>query len=100
MGVCRDDTQSSHCVTALKQGISRTRTFGTALFAILIIYYGGLYFLWAINSKSYALWMNFIGVHAWEFPFLDIINVLSWWDCHHSGFDVSQINPCDPLNRL
>lgn len=80
-------------------GIGRARTFGAVLFVILVVYYGGLYWLWSAGSNVYDRWMKFIGVTAWKFPFLDIIAVLSWGDCHHAGFDVLYANPCDPLNR-
>ncbi len=77
----------------------RAKKFGVALLAILVTYYGGLYFLWSIGSNFYDRWMRFIGIEAWKFPFLDMIAVLSWGDCAHAGFDVLHVNPCDPLNR-
>jgi hypothetical protein len=80
-------------------GTGDARKFGAILFTILIVYYGGLYWLWSAGASFYDRWMKFIGVTAWKFPFLDIIAVLSWGDCHHAGFDVLYANPCDPLNR-
>ena len=83
----------------LMRGAGRAEKFGAILFAILMVYYGGLYFLWSINWNVYDFWMKLIGVPAWRSPFLDIVAVLSWGDCHHAGFNVLQLNPCDPLNR-
>lgn len=94
-----DDIQLAGDAPPPKHDISALRIYGAALFAILLIYYLGLYYLWSINSTIYPLWMNIIGVPASKVPFLDIINVLAGADCHHAGFDVLRANPCDPLNR-
>ena len=74
--------------------------FSVLLFAVLTFYYGGLYLLWAVDPSAYAAWMGGLGVPVWSSPFLDIIAVLSWGDCHHAGINVFQANPCDPLHRL
>jgi hypothetical protein len=101
MEVCGncDDTQPGSCAPEQKRDIRAAQIYSTALFAILMTYYTGLYFLWSINSTLYPLWMKFIGVAAWKFPFLDIINVLAGIECHYSGYDVLRLNPCDPLGR-
>ena len=95
----RVDRQPGHGMQSLTHATGRARRFGALLFAILFVYYGGLYWLWLAGAGFYDRWMKFIGVTAWKFPFLDIIAVLSWGDCHHAGFDVLYSNPCDPLNR-
>ncbi len=59
----------------LRQGI-----YSAILLAVLFLFYGGLYFLWTIQSPIYRGIMTVLGVPAWEFPFLDIIGVLSWGD--------------------
>jgi hypothetical protein len=81
-------------------GDTHTPLYCTILFAILIAYHACLYFLWSARASIYFGWMKFLGVGAWKFPFLDLIGVLSWGDCHAAGIDVLQANPCDPLNRL
>lgn len=81
------------------RGLGATEAYALGLFGVLLVYYGGLYFLWAADAPFYWLWMWLIGVQAWDYPFLDLIAVLSWGDCHAADIDVSQINPCDPLGR-
>jgi len=73
--------------------------FGLALFAILVMYYGCLFFSWSHYPEIYFRSMLSLGVFAWKSPFLDAIAVLSWSDCHHAGINVLLSNPCDPLDR-
>jgi len=84
---------------ALRFNFGDAPKFGVAFFAILVMYYGCLYFSWSNYSEIYFRLMLSLGVFAWKFPFLDAIAVLSWSDCHHAGIDVLLSNPCDPLNR-
>lgn len=82
------------------RGGARTLPYSAALFLILSAYHALLYFLWSAYKPIYFGWMHILGVNAWKAPFLDLLGVLSWGDCHAAGINVMQINPCDPLNRL
>lgn len=89
----REDSWLRRCANA-------ARLYGSALFAVCLSYYGGLYFLWTIRSPVYWAVLDFTGVPPWTYPFIDMIGPLAWIECHHAGFDVYQANPCDPLDRV
>jgi hypothetical protein len=78
----------------------RRLIYSSLLFAVVLVFYGGFWLLWASRDPVYFTIMNAMGVDAWHFPFLDTMGLLSWIDCHKQGIDVFVTNPCDPLNRL
>jgi hypothetical protein len=70
------------------------------LFALATAVYGAVFLLWAGGHfESYLAVLRFLGIDAWNDPFLDLDGVLSWSDCHRLGIDVLKTNPCDVLHR-
>jgi hypothetical protein len=79
----------------------RARGYTLGLFIVTIGYFAAICSLWMSGAHAgYFAWMHFFGVDAWDRPFLDLIGVLSWGECHRHGVDVLHSNPCDPLGRL
>jgi hypothetical protein len=73
--------------------------YSALLFTVVMLFYGGLWLLWATHFPYYIAIMRLLGVDAWRFPFLDLMGSLSWIECHQRGIDVFVTNPCDPLSR-